>query len=144
MSKILTPDWWLAAGQRAAYTALAVLLPVAMQLVTGEVSATFALSAMGLAAVASLATSLAGLPELTDAVRTPWVAILSRVAKTAGQSLVAAIGTAYLLSDVAWTEVWQVVAGASLTTLLRTILDVIALPETTPIETIVVEGDVSE
>lgn len=61
---VLTPAWWIAAGLRAAYTALAVALPIVPQLVAGTVTPAYAGSVVGLAALASLVTSLAGLPEL--------------------------------------------------------------------------------
>jgi len=129
---LLTIDWWTAAGQRAAYTALVVLLPYAALVSTGQVPVVEALLAVALAVVASLATSAAGLPEV-DGRDVPLVlAVLVRVVKTAAQTVVAALGSAVLLTDVDWHTVWLAVAAAALGTLIRTLL--VYLPETTATE----------
>lgn len=127
---ILDPDWWAAAGQRAAYTALAALLPLALLLVAGDVAPLYVLSVVALAMLASLATSLAGLPETADRPVPAWLATLVRVGKTVGQVLAANLVGAVVVSDVAWAEVWQAVAGAALVTLVRVLMTY--LPETSP------------
>ncbi|PFG19885.1 hypothetical protein [Serinibacter salmoneus] len=139
MHSILTTAWWVAAGQRAAYTALAALLPVAALLVAGQADPLEVLSLVAMSMVASLLTSLAGLPELGD--RTPplWLAALIRVVKTAAQVAVAAMGTAVLLTEVEWGTVGIQVAGAALTTLVRVLME--HLPETDPVLTVEVATD---
>ena len=118
---ITTLDWWTAAGQRAAYTALVVLLPYAAFITTGRVPIVEALLAVGLALVVSLVTSLAGLPEVTGRDVPWWLAILVRVTKTAAQTVVASVGSAVLLTDVDWHTVWLAVASAAMGTLIRTL-----------------------
>lgn len=67
MNKIFTKEWWIAAGIRAlktlAQTAIATIGTTA--LIT-DVNWTVVVSASVLAAVLSLLTSLAGLPELKE------------------------------------------------------------------------------
>ena len=53
-TQITSLSWWEAAGQRAAYTALAALLPLAMLLVSGQVDVLYVLLVVALAIVASL------------------------------------------------------------------------------------------
>lgn len=124
---LFTTTWWTAAGQRAAYTALAALLPLAALLVAGEVTPLYVLSLTGLSVLASLVTSLAGLPEVKDQAVPLWRAVIVRTAKTAAQVAVPVLGAAALLEEVAWYELAVQVGGAALTTLLRTLKD--ALPE---------------
>jgi hypothetical protein len=65
MKYLTSQDWWIAAGTRAVKTICqtgAALL--ATQAATGTVDFTAIASAAVLAGVASLGTSLAGLPEL--------------------------------------------------------------------------------
>lgn len=125
---ILTRAWWVAAGQRAAYTALAALLPLAALLVAGDVTVLYVGSVTVLAALVSLVTSLAGLPELSDSAVPLWRAVLSRAAKTAGQVAAPVLGSVVLLQDVGWRELGVTVAGAVATTIIRTLLA--RLPET--------------
>lgn len=133
MSEIFTPTWWEAAGQRAAYTALAALLPLAALLVGGDVSPLYVLSLTGLAALASLVTSVAGIPEVSDRTVPLWRAIIVRVAKTAAQVAAPALGSVLLLEQVGWYELGVAVGGAALTTLVRTLMR--WLPETAlPVE----------
>lgn len=131
-TQITSLSWWEAAGQRAAYTALAALLPLAMLLVSGQVDVVYVLLVVALAVVASLATSLAGLPELTDRAVPPWAAILTRVVKSAAQVLVSSLGGAVLLTDVHWSTIGTAAAGAALTTLVRTLM--VYLPESTVLD----------
>ncbi len=126
---LTSTTWWIDAGKRGAYTALALLLPLAAQLVEGDVDLTFVLGVVGLGLVASLATSLAGIPEVDGRTVPAWLAVLTRVAKTVGQTLAAALVGSQLIQDVPWEVVWTTVAGAALTTLVRALMSY--LPETT-------------
>ncbi|AEI11803.1 hypothetical protein [Cellulomonas gilvus] len=125
---LLTLDWWTAAGQRAAYTALAALLPLAALLIAGDVDVLYVLLVVALALLASLATSLAGLPEVTGRDTSPWIAVLVRVTKTSAQTLAANLVGSVVLTDVDWHITGTAVAGAALTTLVRTLMAY--LPET--------------
>lgn len=120
-------SWWRAAGARATHTALAALLPLVYLLVAGDVSLAYTASIVALAALASLATSLAGLPEAEGREVPRWRAVLVRVLKTVGQVAVPVLGSAVLLQDVGWRELAVAIAGAALTTLVRSGL--IYLPE---------------
>lgn len=127
---IFSRQWWAAAGSRAAATAIAVLLPNAALLVSGDVTPTAALSMVTVATIGSFATSLAGLPEITERTVPLWAAVLTRTAKTAGQSLAAALVGVELIGAVDWPAAGVVIGGAVLTTLLRTVAAY--LPETEP------------
>lgn len=120
-------SWWRAAGQRAAATALAALLPLAALVVAGEVTVLYAASVAVVAVLGSLATSLGSLPEADGTTVPLWRAVLGRTARTAGQVAAPVIVSAVLLSDVGWTELGVTVGGAVVTTLIRTLLA--ALPE---------------
>lgn len=67
MNKVFTKEWWMAAGIRAiktlAQTAVATIGTTAL---ISDVNWTVVVSASVLAAVLSLLTSLAGLPELKE------------------------------------------------------------------------------
>ncbi len=125
---IFTRAWWVAAGQRAAYTALAALLPLVTLVFAGTVDVVHVLLVVALAVVVSLATSAAALPELTDTTVPLWKAVTVRVLRTTGQTLVANVGGAVILTDLDWGAVVIAVAGAAATTLVRTVLA--RLPET--------------
>lgn len=139
LTQILSRAWWIAAGQRAARTALVVLLGVLRPLIVDPASTWGpALSTVALAVLVSLATSLASLPE-TDGTGRSWArAALSRAARTAGQTLVAGVGSSVLWSDVAWTTLWQTVAVATLGTVLLAAISV--LPETIPLARVGADG----
>lgn len=119
---LFTPTWWHAAGRRAAYTALAALLPLVALLVGGEVSPLYVASLVALTILTSLVTSLAGLPEVTGKVVPWWQAIVVRVLKTAGQVAAPTLGSVLLLEDVGWYELGVTVAGAALTTFVRSLM----------------------
>lgn len=118
----LSTAWWVAAGRRAAYTALAALLPLAALLVAREVTPLYVLSVVTLALLASLVTSLAGLPEITDRTVPIWRAVIVRVLKTVGQVGVPVLGSVVLLEQVDWRNLAVAVSGAALTTLVRTLM----------------------
>ena len=121
-STITTVSWWHAAGARAAYTALAAVIPLAALLVAGEVTAAYVLSIVALAALASLATSLVSLPEVGTGAGVPlWRAILTRAARTAGQVAAPVLGAVALIEEIDWTDLGVVIGGAVLVTVLRTL-----------------------
>lgn len=67
MKNLTSSEWWKAAGIRAIKTFCQTFIVMAGSAITlEEVSWKFALSASALAALLSLLTSLAGLPEVTE------------------------------------------------------------------------------
>lgn len=122
LSNLSNPLWWKDAALRAAYTALAIALPYLGAATLNAVPWLTVALAAALGYVASLATSLAGLPEV-EGVNLPWwLAATERVVKTFAQSLVAGFVGATLITDVDWAFVLQAAALAALTSLVRLIL----------------------
>lgn len=122
LSLLTNRAWWRSAGLRALYTAIAIGLPYVGGALIADIAWLTAASAAGLGFLASLATSLAGLPE-TEGVDLPWwLAAVERVVKTFAQALAAGFLGATVLADVAWSTVLQAAAIAALTSLLRLIL----------------------
>ncbi|MDF2045162.1 holin [Microbacterium sp. Kw_RZR3] len=122
LSNLTNPTWWADAGKRAAYTALAVALPYLGASLLADVPWETVLLTAALAFVASIVTSLAGLPEV-EGVNLPWwLAAVERVVKTFAQSLAAGFIGATLITDVDWAFVLQAAALAALTSLVRLIL----------------------
>lgn len=121
-TNLLSRAWWRDAAARALYTAIAIAVPyLGAALLTDVPWLTLALaSALGF--VASLATSLAGLPEASGVDLPWWLAALERVVKTFCQALAAGFVGATLITDVAWPVVLQAAAISALTSLLRLIL----------------------
>jgi hypothetical protein len=128
---LLSPVFWHTAGARALRTMLVAVLPLLAPLVRGDQSAVGQAGlALGLAAVLSLATSLASLPE-TGTGRTWWAAVLDRAGRTFGQVLAAALAAAAVWSDVDWPLVLTQAAVAALTSAILGIVE--QLPETIPL-----------
>lgn len=125
---LFTRAWWTATGHRVLATVLAALAGVITPVLTGTMTPLAATSMVALTAIASLATALNGLPEVTDTTVPAWRAILARTARTLGQSVAAGLGTAVLLTDVDWQALGVAVTSATALTLIRTIL--MRLPET--------------
>lgn len=122
MTKLLSRLWWKDAALRALYTALAIALPYLGGALIADIAWLTILSAAGLGFLASLATSLAGLPE-TEGVDLPWwMAAVERTVKTFAQALAAGFLGAVLLTDVAWSTVVQAALISALTSLVRLIL----------------------
>lgn len=124
---ILTAAFWRAAGLRAIYTVLAAAVPLLPPLVGGgwpEVRQ--ALMALALAALLSITTSWASIPEL-GAGRSRWAALIDRTVRTFGQVLAAALAAAITLADVQWSTLLAQAGVAALITLIRAVLD--ELPE---------------
>ncbi len=118
---VLTRKWWVEATKRAAATALAGLIPYVSLVLADLSSVGKAASATGLLILASYATSLGGLPELVGDGVSLLRAVLTRTAKTLGQSLVVWIGASAVFSELDWTTAAVAVAGPTLITLLRTL-----------------------
>lgn len=125
---ILSGPWWKAALFRALRTAIVIAVPYLGGASLVHLPWAAAGSAVILGAIASLATSLAGLPELGSG--SPiGLALLERVAKTAGQSLAAGVVTHLAFSAVDWSVVLQTAAVAALGSLFIGVLGY--LPEST-------------
>lgn len=122
LSNLTDAAWWKDAGKRAAYTALAVALPYLAGSLIAEVPWVTLLLTAALAFLASIVTSLAGLPEVVGVNLPWWLAAIERVVKTFAQSLVAGFVGATLITDVDWAFVLQAAALAALTSLVRLIL----------------------
>ena len=132
MSALTSRAWWLAAGQRAARSALVTLLVWIPALLDDvAVHAPAAASTIGLMVVASLATSLRSLPELDGTVRSWWIATLDRVVRTFFQVLAAGIPAVTLLQDVPWLVLLEQAAAAALGSLVLAMIS--ALPESQPV-----------
>lgn len=144
LTNLTSALWWKDAALRALYSAVAIALPylAATQLVA-EVSWLTVASAAVLGALASLATSIAGLPEVEGVDLPWWLAAVERVVKTSFQSLAAGFLGAVLLTDVDWGVVLQAAALAALVSLLRLILA--TLPNApTPVAAVTYLGEVEE
>lgn len=128
---LFTRLWWESAAARAANTAIAVLIPLVLVVLERDVELVTVASMVAVAVLGSFATSLAGIPEVTERAVPLWRAVLTRTAKTFGQSLGAVLVGVEVLNDVAWRDAWVVVGAAVLVTLLRTLKDY--LPETGPV-----------
>jgi hypothetical protein len=136
-TRLTDASWWSSAALRALYTAIAVALPYLGAATIIEVPWLTVASTATLAALLSIATSLAGLPEV-EGVNLPWwLAAVERVVKTFAQALVSGFGGAILLTDVDWAFVLQASALAALTSLLRLVLATLPTdPTITPARTI--------
>lgn len=122
--------WWKAAGLRVAKTAL--LTFSAYLLVGGGISDvewTVALSGTALASLLSLLTSAVSLPEVGNE-QPKWIAVASRTLKTFAQNMVAGIGPATLLNEVAWGAILDVAILAAVGSMVLAVIT--ALPETAP------------
>lgn len=134
MTKLTSSAWWKAAVLRALYTAVAIAIPYLGGALLTDVPWLTISSAAGLGFVASILTSLAGLPEVEGVDLPWWLAAIERVVKTFAQAVVAGFVGATLLEQVPWTTVLQAAALSALVSLLRLILatlpnDPTALPQ---------------
>ncbi|MBW9093094.1 hypothetical protein JNB62_05315 [Microbacterium jejuense] len=121
-SNLTNPLWWRDAALRGLYTALAIALPYLGGALVTAVPWLTILLAGGLGFVTSLATSLAGLPEVAGVNLPWWLAAVERVVKTFAQALLSGFIGATLLTDVPWTTVLQAAFLAALASLVRLIL----------------------
>lgn len=122
MTNLTNSTWWKDAALRALYTAFAIALPYLGGAIIADVPWLTIVSAAVLGFVASLATSLAGLPESSGVDLPWWLAALERVAKTFAQALATGFLGATMLADVAWSTVLQASLLAALASLVRLIL----------------------
>lgn len=122
MTRLTSRAWWKAALLRALYTAVAITVPYLGGALLADIAWLTAASAAALGFLASVLTSLAGLPEAEGVDLPWWLAAVERVVKTFAQALAAGFVGATLLADVAWSTVIQAAIIAALTSLLRLIL----------------------
>ncbi|WOF23858.1 holin [Microbacterium betulae] len=131
LTNLTSPLWWKDASLRAVYTALAVVVPYLGATLITDVPWLTVLSVGVLGFIASLATSLAGLPEVEGVDLPWWLAAVERTAKTFAQSLAAGLVGAALLTDVDWGVVLQAAALSALLSLVRLILATLPYDPTT-------------
>lgn len=124
---ITSSEWWKAALLRALRTALVVAVPYLGAVKFADIPWLAVASVVGLAFIASLLFSIAGLPELGAGQSLP-LALLVRVVKTVAQALLAGIGTSLYIQDVHWAVILQTALLAGLGTLVTAFLA--GLPET--------------
>lgn len=133
LSLLTSRAWWRSAGLRALYTAIAIGLPYVGGALIADIAWLTAASAAGLGFLASLATSLAGLPEAEGVDLPWWLAAVERVVKTFAQALAVGFIGATVLTDVSWSTVIQAAAISALTSLLRLILATLPADPSPPI-----------
>lgn len=121
-SRLTSRTWWLDALRRALNTAAVIALPYLGGSLLSEVPWITVASATGIGIIASLATSLAGLPETVGVDLPWWLAAIERCVKSFGQAIVAGVSTAVLITDVDWLFILQAAALAAGGSLLRLIL----------------------
>lgn len=121
-TNLTNPLWWRDASLRALYTALAIALPYLGGALVVDVPWLTILLAGGLGFITSLATSLAGLPEVEGIDLPWWLAAVERVVKTFAQALLSGFVGATLLTDVQWATVVQAASISALVSLVRLIL----------------------
>lgn len=141
LSVLFSLSWWKAAGLRALYTAVAIAIPYIAAVQLADVPWAMAASAAALGALASIVTSLFGLPE-SEHVKLPWwMTALERVVKTFAQSLAAGLAGATFLHDVDWPLILQAATGAAFISLLRLILATLPNDPTAPkVSAVVING----
>ncbi len=127
MDPIFSGPWWVAAGKRAARTAIIIALPYLPAALVNAASYWTLLSAAVLGGVLSLLTSLAGLKENSGTAVPFGFALFDRVVRTVAQALVAAVGNAVLFTDVDWHAIPPLVLSSAIGSLLLGVLT--ALPE---------------
>lgn len=128
-----TKAWWLAAGTRAARTALTMAVSYVLVGGVSQIQWLAVSSAAAFGVVTSFLTSLFNLPEM-DSTTSKWEALVSRVLKTFAQSVLAMIPTtAVFLGDVNWVKVVDTSASAALGSLILGLVSV--LPETVTLPT---------
>lgn len=122
-SALFTLAWWKAAALRGVRTAVVIVIPyVGTVLLFKDVDWLTIVSAAGLGFVASLITSLAGIPEADGKKVSIWVALVERTVKTVAQGLAVGIGNAVLFTDVNWSTIVQAALISGLGSLLLGVL----------------------
>ena len=122
LSLLASIVWWKAAAVRALYTAITLAIPYLGGSLLADVPWLTIGSVAGLGFVASLVTSLAGLPESQGVDLPWWLAATERTVKTFAQALGSGFVGATLLTDVQWGVVMQFALLSALGSLLRLIL----------------------
>lgn len=122
-SPILTPAWWKAAALRALRTAITIAIPyLGTAILFAGVPWLSIASAAGLGFLASLITSLAGIPEAAGGTVPVWLALTERTVKTVAQGIAVGIGNAVLFTDVHWSTILQAALISGLGSLLLGVL----------------------
>lgn len=128
---IFTRGWWIDAVKRAGRTALILTLPfLPFGTTVGQINFERLALVASLGFVASLVTSLAGLPETIGKEVPLWQAIAMRATKSFFQGVATGIGTATLLNEVDWNLGLQLGITGALGSLVLGLLT--ALPEAQP------------
>lgn len=136
-SALFTLAWWKAAALRGARTSVVIVIPyLGTAVLFTNVPWASVASAAVLGFLASMITSLAGLPEAGGATLPVWLALLERTTKTVAQGIAVGIGNAVLFSDVHWATILQAALIAGFGSLLLGVLGF--LPEAQTIGTTVV------
>lgn len=126
--KTRSGQWCRAAGIRALKTILCAaigLIPAGATI--SEVDFRLIIGMALCAGVASIVTSLAGLPEINDKSMPLWKAALIRCAKTFGQVAAPLIPASVVISAVDWKTILSTAALACLSSILLSM--VTGLPE---------------
>lgn len=122
-SALFTLAWWKAAAIRGARTAVVIAIPyVGTVVLFRDVNWLTIASAAGLGFVASILTSLAGIPEADGKTLPVWLALFERSVKTLAQGLAVGIGNAILFTDVDWSTIGQAALISALGSLLLGVL----------------------
>ncbi len=122
-SPLFTAAWWKAASLRALRTAVTIAIPyLGTAILFAGVPWLSILSAAALGYIASLVTSLAGIPEAAGAKIPAWLALLERTVKTVAQGIAVGIGNAVLFTDVHWSTILQAALISGLGSLLLGVL----------------------
>lgn len=133
MLVLLTLAFWRALAWSLLRTALTATLPF-LPALTADFASVWSgwVLTVGLALVVAVLTSLGGIP---DPQGVPWWQVLiARSLRQFGQVLAGAIGSAVLLTDVAWGDVLPLAAQAAVGTLVLTALLYLPKPNSTPME----------
>ncbi|WP_349862696.1 hypothetical protein [Leifsonia sp. WHRI 6310E] len=122
-SPLFTAAWWKAASLRALRTAVTIAIPyLGTAILFSGVPWLSILSAAALGYIASLVTSLAGIPEAAGKTIPAWLALLERTVKTVAQGIAVGIGNAVLFTDVHWSTILQAALISGLGSLLIGVL----------------------
>lgn len=136
MTVITDGNWWKAALMRALRTAAVVAVPYVPVSLGGSGYLLLA-SAFGMGFILSILTSLAGIAEAVGNEVPWWYGAVSRVVKTVAQSLVTAVGSAALFTDVDWSIIPALVVSSAVGSLLLAVIK--QLPES-PVPTVSRDG----
>ncbi|MDF2554117.1 MAG: hypothetical protein K0R60_12 [Microbacterium sp.] len=145
LTNLADPIWWKDAGKRALYSAVAIALPYLGGSLFTDVPWLTVGSAAVVGIVASLATSLAGLPERVGVNLPWWLAATERVVKTFFQAIGAGLLGAVLVTDIDWPFILQASALSAGVSLLRLILATLPADPTRAVpQTVVVVNELPD